>query len=122
MQRKRFLCAAAATAGITAAATAGLGATPVPYATPFPGFSPQPGRSPRPGSSVFPANTFHRHGAARRPSGLEHIHRHLERLIGMLEQYPQTHSDHVAAAINFLQQADTEIVSEMSTASPAPAV
>lgn len=120
MERKHFLTAAvAATAGVTAAAAAALGATPMPYATPLPEFSTQPTRSPRPGSSAYPANTLHRHGTGHRPSELEHIHRHLERLISMLEE-SQAHSDHVTRAIDLLQQADSEIISEMSAGTAAP--
>ncbi|MBV8164489.1 MAG: hypothetical protein JOZ91_09490 [Candidatus Eremiobacteraeota bacterium] len=119
MERKHFLTTvASATAGITAVAAAAMAATPMPNATPFPGFSAVPTRSPRTGSSIYPPN-LHRHGAAG-PTNLERIHRHLERLISMLEEYPQAHTDHVTQAISYLQQADTEIVTEMSTASPAP--
>src|SRR6516162_1263281 len=118
MERKHFLTAvASATAGIAAAAAAAIAATPMPSATPLPGFSATPARSPRPGSSAY-APKLHHHGA-RGPANLERIHRHLERLISVLEEYQQTHAGHVSQAISYLQQADTEIVAEMSTASPA---
>ena len=119
MERKHFLTAvASATAGLAATAAAALAATPMPYETPLPGYSTIPAGSPRPGATTYPPK-IHRHAAAG-PRSLERIHRHLERLISMLEEYDQTHAGHVGEAINYLQQADTALVAEMSSASPAP--
>jgi len=120
MRRTNFLSALGLLTAAAASTAAALGATPAPGANPYPGYSPVPGRSPLPGSSAFPRGANHRHGTSR-PTDLEHIHRHLERLIDMLESYQQQASGaHVSQALGYLQQADGEIVAQLSTGSPAP--
>ena len=126
MERRQFLAAAAsATASLAAAVTAAAAAsTPMPYETPIPGYSSNPAVTPQPGASGFPG-TGHLHrrwtggGATGGQTDLAHIHRHLERLIGMLEQY-QGNGGHVSQAVSYLQQADTEIVAQLSMATPPP--
>lgn len=120
MQRRLFL-AAAAGAAATAAAAAAVAATQTPNATPSPGFSAVPGRSPHPGSSTHPSVQHFRHHTTGTETDLEHIHRHLERLIDMVEQY-QSSGGHLPQAVGYLQQADTEIVAALSEASPSPSL
>jgi hypothetical protein len=117
MRRTNFLSAFGLIAAGAASTVAAMGATPVPDTNPYPGSSPLPGRSPLPGSSAFPRGIHRGHGTSR-PTDLEHIHRHLERLIDMLENYQQTNGAHVSQAIGYLQQADGEIVAQLSSGSP----
>jgi hypothetical protein len=111
MERKHFLGTAIGAAAIIAASGAMVAGGPASGATPSPPYSPTPGRSPYPGQSPHPHYT---RGEGASDDNLQRVHRHLEKMIDLLQHDQHDYCGHREQAIDLLQQARAQIEAGLS--------